>query len=226
MTDTDQPIRRADFLEPDGIHVCRCTDTELIAQILKRDYADEPVRSFPRTVVATLARTWCSHKVEVCVLVVEVAGVYAGFLFGHCLGPRIWRRFAQEHPLLLPALARVWIGQRFKHILRRRSRPSGEGNPPAPVEGLPESGRPFSWGSVEAKSGIVEFLYVRPEYRGRGLAEQLLSQFFREMSQIGVGFTEAHIAPHNRASVRAFQKAGWQVHQTTSGDLWAFGPER
>ncbi|HEY3102081.1 MAG TPA: GNAT family N-acetyltransferase [Pyrinomonadaceae bacterium] len=81
--------------------------------------------------------------------------------------------------------------------------------------------QPFSWAPAGSGAGIIPLVFVRSDYRGAGLAVQLLEEVSREMFRDGASVVEAHIDLHNLSSVRAFCKAGFQVYLTTTEDFLA-----
>src|SRR2546423_1771411 len=87
----------------------RCRDPHAVEMILRRDYCDDPVRRSPAGVIRSLARGWFARSRDIYLYCAEINGRYAGFVFGHTLGPSIWKRFALAHPYHLPALALVWL---------------------------------------------------------------------------------------------------------------------
>ncbi len=64
------------------------------------------------------------------------------------------------------------------------------------------------WAMRDDEAEIAQ-LATRPEYRGRGIAPALLDYGCHEMSRRGFSRLIAKIWIGNRASMRAFDKAGW-----------------
>jgi GNAT superfamily N-acetyltransferase len=78
----------------------------------------------------------------------------------------------------------------------------------------------FSW-STELPLGVIEFVYVAPPYRGRGIAPKLLRGAEEWLRSSGARRIEAHIDAHNAPSVRAFLAAGWVLTRMASHDFRA-----
>ena len=155
-------------------------------------------------------------------MVAEVDERVDGFLFGHCLGPQAWRRFSAEHPKHIVNLTYAWVLQRIRNVKLCWYKSSGPSRTPIELK-LTELDYPFPWGLTWGNGGIIEYMMVYPEFRGKGVASRL---FNLEMTTMGVPYVEAHIAPHNSPSTRAFIKAGWSTYKTSSGDIWASNPDQ
>ncbi len=208
-----------------SMQILRCQDVEKIFRILEYDYTDPPVKSFTRNTKKTLASSWCVKNPNVCFLLAEIDGKEAGFLFGHILGPRIWRIFASDNPRHAVSLALVWALQRINRFITVWRKPV------ATVRTLPKNelvrlNRPFPWGSTWGNGGIIEFVMVYPEFRGCSIAPVLIEAFESEMVRMGVPYVEAHVSEHNTASIRAFHKAGWATYRMKDGDIWASSPDQ
>ncbi|MGI9067130.1 MAG: GNAT family N-acetyltransferase [Pyrinomonadaceae bacterium] len=210
------------------VNISRCLDQELIATILRRDYFDDPVPHLSPRVIKTFARSWIASRSQVYLLTAEADGTYAGFVFGHTLGPRFWRRFATHHPNLLPPL--VWASLKMKFAAKKKlSEAKTLPNPPAgddleseiaalEISTIPQ---PFAWAPEGSGAGLIPLLFVDPVHRGKGVASHLLNQLSDEMFRDGAKIVEAHIDLQNFSSVRAFLKAGFEVYRMATNDFWA-----
>jgi predicted GNAT family acetyltransferase len=209
------------------ITVQRCLDARAAAKIIRQDYYDEPMPYLTNGIIQTLARDWITGKKEVYLLTVEVDGNYAGFVFGHRLGPRFWRLVAQRHTRHLPAL--LWARVRLKLGNRMARHPSPvieqkveDVDAQVAALSIPALERPFSWSAAnDYRTGIIPLVFVHPDYRGHGLAQSLLKELVNRMFADGAESVEAHIDAQNLSSVRAFLKSGWEVYRMSSKDFWA-----
>lgn len=223
-TDVDREVETG---APPSITVQRCLDARVAARILRQDYYDDPMPYLTDGVIRTLARDWITGKKEVYLLTVEVDGNYAGFVFGHRLGPHFWRLFARRHARHLPALLRARLRIKLGNKMRGHPSPRLEQkveDVEAQVAALniPTLPRPFSWSPAsDGRTGILPLVFVRKDYRGHGLAQRLLKEFCERMFADGAQSVEAHIDPQNLSSVRAFLKSGWEVYRMSSNDFWA-----
>lgn len=215
---------------PDALRVTvsRCRDAEVIERVLRERYFDDPIRRFPAGLRRAFAASWCAKREEVYMVVAEVGGEEAGFVLGHTLGDELFRRFAREHPLHLPALA-------WTRLLMRLSpaAPYAEAEGPSDAAGraaveeqyaalaIPRSGRPFAWSPGDGRTGRISLLYVDPRFRGHSLARRMLDLIAEEMRAAGARGVEAHVNPYNIASVRAFMKSGYEVSRASGSDFFA-----
>jgi len=210
-----------------GVNICRCLDHELIASILRRDYFDDPIPYLSEVVIQTLARKWIAKRSQVYLLTAEADDAYAGFVFGHTLGPRFWRLFASSHPNLFPALAWARLKMRFAQKIQLSAAqlpPNKERNDlEAQIAALKIStlNQPFAWAAEGSGTGIIPLVFVHPDQRGKGVAPHLLNQIAEEMFRGGAKSVEAHIDLNNLPSVRAFLKAGFEVYRMGTNDFWA-----
>lgn len=211
---------------PRRIDVQRCRDPELIARILRRDYFDDPFPHLSNGAIRTFARDCAAPQNRMYLLTAEVDGSYAGFVFGHTLGPQFWRLFARAHPRHLPAL--LWARARMK-VSEKFPRRSAPVPPDAPGEieariaalGISSVPRPFAWAEGDGRTGIIPLVFVSAHYRGHGLAQRLLETAVKEMFAGGASCVEAHIDIQNLSSVRAFMKSGWEVCRMSTNDFRA-----
>ena len=210
------------------VNVSRCLDYDQIATILRRDYYDDPVPHLSHRVIKTFARNWIAARSQVYLMTAEADGTYAGFVFGHTLGPRFWRRFATHHPNLLPALG--WASLKMR--LAARTKLSAAKPPPnksagddleAEIAALEISTipQPFAWAPEGSGAGLIPLLFVDPVHRGKGVAPHLLNRLSGDMFRDGAKVVEAHIDLQNFPSVRTFLKAGFEVYRMATNDFWA-----
>lgn len=206
------------------VEVERCHNADVVLNFLKHEYYDSPVCFFPDRVL-TAASQWLVRLPEALVLVASCETQIAGFLFGHSLGPGLWRRFAKEHINLGPWFAQYAISR----FLNRRSNRFDSRNlsgtvderEPKVIVGLPATERPFEWTKPGSGTGYIDMVYVKPEFRGCGLAPALLRASETEMRNAGLQRIEAHIDQSNVPSVIAFLKTGWSVARARGGDFLA-----
>jgi GNAT superfamily N-acetyltransferase len=210
-----------------SVSVLRCRDPELIADILRRDYFDDPFPHLSDRVIRTFARAWVAGRPEVYLLTAEAGGAYAGFVFGHTLGPRFWRLVAARDARLRPGL--MWAALKMKAAAKLKPRAPRATTDAAVGDdlesrleslGIPTLPRPFEW-SPAGGVGLIPLVFVHPERRGHGVAPRLLEGISEEMFRDGARSVEAHIDLHNLSSARAFLKAGFGVYRMATGDLWA-----
>ena len=197
----------------ESVLVSRCTDYERALMILQRDFQDAPVCFFSRGLAAALARSWTRPSDDIALLNAEIDGEYAGFVLVHARGPRFWRSVVLEHPRHAARFLVAWVRT-------RRGRHRGPDRASGPVVDLTALNVPFKW-SEKPGVAVVEFIFVRSEFRGRGVAKALLGEAERTMQRAAASVVEAHIDFLNFASVRAFQSAGWEVFRMSTGDYWA-----
>jgi hypothetical protein len=215
------------YIDNDQINVSLCKDTERIFEILRRDYFDAPICYFPRPLLRALAR-WIAKSDRLFLVIAEVAGEYAGFLFGHTMGSNsIWRRFAFANAWHLFELLWVWIRihifpwVRF-HILRKPKKVLNQENLAKLNNlGLPTLKHPFEWSPDDPKIECVELSFVLPEYRGRELLQYLRICNYQEMSKRGVKLIETHIDSDNYPAVHSFLKLGFEIFKMSKGDFYA-----
>ncbi|HKP37099.1 MAG TPA: GNAT family N-acetyltransferase [Pyrinomonadaceae bacterium] len=212
---------------PGRVEVQRCLDHEVIAGILRRDYFDDPIPRLSQRLLGTLARRWIASRSQVYLLTAHVDGAYAGFVFGHTLGPSFWRLFARTHPNHLPELLWTGLKMRFENKVKRGSGEPLNGSRPVGlasqvgalnVSTLPQ---PFAWAPAGSNTGIIPLVFVHENYRGRSVARHLLDQISQEMFRDGAKCVEAHIDLNNVSSARAFLKAGFEVSRMATDDFWA-----
>jgi ribosomal protein S18 acetylase RimI-like enzyme len=208
------------------IQVKRCRDHRVIANILRRDYFDDPIPRLSDPVIQTFARQWVACRKEMYLLTADVGGNYAGFVLAHTLGSRMWRSFAREHPVHFPALGWAALRMKLDQKVKRPSSHQTNGSQRALQTQLHDLeissiARPFSWAPEGSGAGIIPLVFVHSDYRGHGLAVHLLEEVSREMFRDGASAIEAHIDLHNISSVRAFRKSGFQVYLTTTKDFLA-----
>jgi len=207
------------------IQVKRCRDHSVIANILRRDYFDDPIPRLSDKVIQTFARQWVASRREIYLLTAEVNGAYAGFVFGHTLGPRFWRLFARKHPNHFPELMWTALQMRFGGKAERGSTPPRNGSNPADLESqltaLQVPTLPQAWAPPGVGNGFIPLLFVSSDYRGHGVAPLLLDQLSEAMFRDGAKCVEAHVDLPNLSSARAFLKAGFEVYRMATDDLWA-----
>ena len=219
------------------VSVHRSHDPATIERILAADGFDEPFPSFTRRLLRHAVRTLLAPAPRIYFIVAEVNGQYAGFAFGHTLGPGLWRQFAREHLTRYP-LALAYVVVRLKVVrpaTRRLHRIVGRLRSAAPAAEEPGGSQvetmsaPFAWSSERPNTGQVDLFFVRPECRGVGVGPRVLRCMTDEMAADGVTLIEAHADPGNMASVRAFLKAGFEGYRATGGDFylcWGATPRR
>jgi RimJ/RimL family protein N-acetyltransferase len=208
-----------------AIQVQRCRDHDVITGILRRDYFDDPIPRLSDNVIQTFARQWIATRREMYLLRAEVDGSYAGFVFGHTLGPRFWRLFARKHPNHFPELVWTALKMRFGGKAEPGSALRLNGSNSADLEsritGLKIPTLPQAWAPADSGTGFIPLLFVNSDYRGHGVAALLLNQLSEAMFRDGAKCVEAHVDLHNSSSVRAFQKAGFEVYRMATDDFWA-----
>lgn len=211
---------------PTRVSARRCREPELIERILREDYFDEPVRSFPAAARRAFARAWCATRAEIHFVVSEVGGEYAGFVLGHTLGDRLVKDFARAYPRHLPALVWTKLRPSRRDARSEAAGPADEGGRAkveAEVEalGIRRVGRPFAWAPADGRAGRISLLLVGKNFRGHGLAPLMLERLDVEMRAAGVRLVEAHIDPYNLPSVRAFMKSGYEITRMADKDFLA-----
>lgn len=211
------------IIAPAQIGVRRCRDHRVIADILRRDYFDDPIPRLSDKVIQTLARQIATRS-EMYLMTAEVNGAYAGFVFGNTLGPRFWRLFARQHPIHFPELVWTALQMKFGKKAGRDSKPPQNGSKPADLESritaLEIPTLPQAWAPAGIGNGFIPLLFVNPDHRGYGVAPRLLDQLSEDMFRDGVKCVEAHVDLTNFSSVRAFQKAGFEVYRMATNDFW------
>jgi GNAT superfamily N-acetyltransferase len=206
------------------IKVERCHDADVLLNIFQHEYYDSPVCFFPDRLLSA-ASHWLIRLPEAFPLVATCETRVAGFLFGHSLGPGLWRRFSKEHIHLAPWFATYAISR----LLNRRAnrfdprKLAGEfgAHDSTLIAELPANERPFTWTKPGSGTAYIDMVYVKPEFRGCGLAVRLLRTAATEMRNVGLDRIEAHIDQSNLSSVSAFLKAGWNVARASKGDFFA-----
>ncbi len=211
------------------VAVRRCRDPESAERILLEHYFQPPVCHFPRSLVRVLAGTWLTRSREIDFLTVDVAGSFAGFVFGHVLGRGIWHEFARSQ-LSRHALALAWVWVKLHWVLPARRAVARLGRtrlparqPEDPMRGLrlPRIEREFRWHDPAPDIGQIELIVVVDRFRGRGIAQALLEALVAAMAGRGVTLVETQIRRGNYSSARAFQKAGFEVFETLCGSYYA-----
>jgi GNAT superfamily N-acetyltransferase len=192
------------------------------------DYYDAPIRYFPVPFLRRAVRDLLAPSLDVYFVTGELRGQFAGFVFGHTLGQHLWRRFAlnnfARHPLSITwLLIQLRCLVPLRQRLARWRRTSGPAKDLRPVRAMPTIrmlAHPFQWSPEQRDIGHIDMVFIRDEFRGLGLASQLIGFTTTEMARSGVAVVEAHVDVDNPASLRAFHKAGWEVFQTTGGDFF------
>jgi hypothetical protein len=208
--------------------VRRTHDADEIERVLRSDAFDAPIPYFTDALLRTAVRTLLAPSAEVYFVVAEMDGSYAGFAFGHTLGPTFWRSFARRHVLRHPfALAtltfRLKIARPIRQRLARaRSSPSTSLLTASSQEDtlVPRVERPFDWSASRPDIGQLDQLFVSRSCRGSGVGSRLLGMVTSEMSREHVTLIEAHVDGGNVASLKAFLKAGWTAVQMRDGDYY------
>ena len=211
------------------VTVRRCHDAEIIAEVLARDYFDAPICYFPKGLIKAAAKDFMATSPNAYFLLAEANDRYAGFVFGHTAGPKLWRRFAATQMFSHgPSLARVvfaqFIAKPIRSFLNRRHRRPGASRSRIGPKELPSDvgqiQRPFAWSPHTRNRGQIDLLFVNGNFRGQGIARRLLTAMTTEMSAAGVSLVEAHVDPENIASLRAFLCADWQAYQMLGADFY------
>jgi GNAT superfamily N-acetyltransferase len=204
----------------------RCRDRNVIESFLAGDYFDFPICLFSKKMIHTTA-SWMASSESVFFMVSVVDGREAGFIFANTLGYRLWRKFALDHPRLLPDLLWTFAKQRMGRKWGDQQRRFAHALPAAQLDkmdelNVPTTNTPFKWSKPGLHNGYVELLYVSSDFRGRNVGPAMLRAVSREMESHGIRRVEAHIDPANYASVRAFMKAHWTVRRTPQSDFLAY----
>ncbi|MCC6004078.1 MAG: GNAT family N-acetyltransferase [Thermofilum sp.] len=63
------------------------------------------------------------------------------------------------------------------------------------------------------KIGVISFIAVDPEHRGRGVGKRLVLEAERVFREQGCGFSAASTRHDNKASIGMFTKMGYSVHR-------------
>jgi GNAT superfamily N-acetyltransferase len=211
------------------VKIVKLDDASKIASIINQDYSDPPVCFFSPNVINILSSRFFIDNPDVFFLVAEVDDIYAGFVFGHCLGPRFWRIFATKNPKCFLNVAYIILLQRFKRSKFMKKNTRGDGldlNKQNSLISLPSSEGDFPWKTTWGNGGILEFIVVRPEFRGMNIAPQLISALDHSIRAKGILYTEAHISRFNNSSIQAFIKAGFSATRVASGDVWVSKPNQ
>lgn len=215
--------------ESSSITVSRCRDCRIIERLLISDYYDSPICYFPRRLTRAAAR-WIAKLDAFYFVTAECSGQHAGYVFAHTLGPYLWRTFAKRHLHLLPHIALVFLRKRLRASRARHSakprNPASDIHPTAApgqvsqikLERVDQS---FEWSPADSKTAFVDMIHVSKQFRGQGIAAKLLREVLELVTADGVSHLEAHVDATNHASIRTFQKAGWNVVQTSTGDCKA-----
>ena len=64
---------------------------------------------------------------------------------------------------------------------------------------------------AHAGYGWISFLYLKPEYRGRGCGVQLIGRAIFLYDKLGRHSLRLHVAEDNKAAVDFYQKNGFQL---------------
>jgi GNAT superfamily N-acetyltransferase len=206
----------------------RTRDPEEIEGILRRDAIDAPTPYFTARLLRTAVRDLLASSPDVFFVTAHVQERYAGFVFSHALGPTMWRDFARRHALSHPIdlglmMARLYLLVPLRRRFARQTRRSDqdrtfERTQGAPIA-VPRSDTAFAWSRGNVRVGQVDMLFVRGDFRGLGVAPEMLRCVVRAMADRGVTRAEAHVDPGNYASLRAFLKAGWTGMEMSGGDF-------
>jgi GNAT superfamily N-acetyltransferase len=209
-----------------SIELKLCKDPVRIVEIFKQDYFDSPICYFPSPLLRALGK-WISDSDQMFLVTAEVNGRYAGFTFGHILGPSsIWKKFARAHLWHFVGLLWVWLRIHLfswvrSRIFRKRRRIENPENLRNLREmNLPRIDRPFAWSPDNPRIGCAELTIVGEKYRGLGLGPMLVNRLFKEMSDRGAYLVEMHADSDNYAAVRYLLKAGCEVSQMKGGDFY------
>ena len=208
------------------INVSLCRDPTRIVEILHRDYFDEPICYFSRSLLRVFAQ-WISKSNRMFLVTLDVDGNYAGFIFGHTMGQKsIWKRFALANSRHFFALFLVWMHMNVFpwvriHILKKTKTLNKENLAKLNNLNLPTLNHPFSWSPDDPQVGCTEMSFVAPEFRGLGLSNYLSKYLYYEMSKRGVQFVEAHINADNYPAVRATLNHGFEIFKMGTGDFYA-----
>ena len=66
--------------------------------------------------------------------------------------------------------------------------------------------------SSDGRKGWINRLAIHPDYRGRGLAQKLIKASEDFLHSLGINVIAALIEGENQESFRAFEKAGYLIH--------------
>lgn len=169
------------------------------AQCLKACYADLPLSRLPGFIFPLLLRNW-EKREDVFYLIARSQGEIAGFIFAQSVGPKPWRRLL-GYTFAFPFALFAWLLVRLSRFRDSFISP--------PQQGFSPLAEPLSF----ASAANVEFVFVDPRHRGKGVAGQLLFALEQEVSTKGIGTILAFIGPRNTASIHAFRKAGWAIYR-------------
>jgi len=227
---TPERQRGARGSQPSDVVFYRTHDRGVIERILRADAFDAPIPYFSDALLRSAVDGLLAPSPDVYFLVAEVRGEYAGFALTHLLGPTLWRKFAREQVAKHP-FGIGWLTIRLKVIrpllwkmnrwAARARKPAAQ--PPRDVPSPPSVrrvDRPFAWSAPSPDIGQLDQIFVRADFRGRDIAPGLLEQLKLEMAERPFTLVEAHVDATNRASLRAFLKAGWEAYETSGGDYY------
>lgn len=127
-----------------------------------------------------------------------------------------WPHFKRQFVRRYPALGLELLVSRLLHRVRS---PRSKLRPSVPLDSLVMEQDPCGaqWGDPGSSIAVTVFVGVLPEYRGRGIFQQLYRVTQEELWRQGVRRLDAHMNVANVASIRAHAKAGWRVSKDASG---------
>lgn len=192
-----------------------------MAEIMARDYADFPICDMPLWLVKRCSEQWKSRQ-DIYFLKLENNNAYAGFVFGHTLGRKPWRRILRKDNWAIPFLAAIWLKAAIKRRFDRLFAKKRMGRNATQNRRFPHiSEAPPDLASRSTPFAMLEFFFIRPDCRRQGLGRIIITLFEREAAASGAKATHAHISPWNAASISAFQNAGWNIYCENANSLRA-----
>lgn len=62
--------------------------------------------------------------------------------------------------------------------------------------------------------GFIDELYIKPDFRGKGLGKIILKQLKEKMEGIGLASLRLEVEQYNQQAIRLYESEGFEVHQT------------
>ena len=183
---------------------------ESMGEVLAAHYADRPLSQLPSWAVKRYAARWRERSDVYYVEARTEAGDYLGFIFGHTLGERPWRKLFSDPPCLMPIGTLALITNRLRRRLTSR---------PVLVTAEEETVSREEYSQFDpgllntAGYYKTEYVTVLADQRGKGIATRLHTALEEVLRTVGCPMMSSTISSHNMRSVKAHQRSGFDVYR-------------
>lgn len=73
---------------------------------------------------------------------------------------------------------------------------------------------------LDNKTGIAKKFYIHKDYRGLGIAQNLLKAFIKRVTEIGISKIVLDVVKNNTRAIRFYEKSGFKKYNQKPIDAW------